>query len=49
MLLSTTEDVAGWDVDETLGLGAGFAADPDRAHDLMETQAEERGARPTGV
>jgi hypothetical protein len=49
MLLSTTEALADRDDDETLGLVAGFASDPYRAHDLMETQAEEHGARPTGV
>jgi uncharacterized protein YbjQ (UPF0145 family) len=44
MLLATTDGLAGWEVDETLGPVAGFASSPDRALDLMETQAEERGA-----
>jgi uncharacterized protein YbjQ (UPF0145 family) len=44
MLLATTDDLAGWDVDEALGLVGGSASDPVRALELMEAQAEERGA-----
>jgi uncharacterized protein YbjQ (UPF0145 family) len=44
VLLATTGELAGWEIDETLGLVAGAASDPDRALELMEEQATGLGA-----
>ena len=44
VLLATTAELPGYEIDEVIGLVAGFASDRERALRLMEDKARDVGA-----